>query len=134
MLGVEIWIGIHLHSSRVEHLRVIGPGRIAAPHAGSWQHLVDEISSQTDRGCSTGCLNGDRSTTGVHLVIHTKKQLTYQLRILWQAVDLKVGFRRLGFQKSFLGFFDTIQYGSVAVIVFIHTDAQINFFPDSGRF
>ena len=107
---------------------VVWPSRIGNPDGLRVQLTFGKLSRNTQCACAAKALRCFCATAGDDFVVFAEQQDLGLLVVVGNAVDGEVVFGGFAFQQAFFSLFDGFDNGCRAGCVFVHADAEVDFF------
>ena len=113
---------------------VVWPSRIGNPDGLRVQLTFDKLGRNTQCACTAKALRCFGATAGNDFVVFAKQQDLGLLVVIGNAVDGQVVFGCFAFQQAFFSLFDGFDNRRRAGCIFVHADAEIDFFGTGFSF
>ena len=126
--GIIVAIRFVLDTDRFGDGIVVWPSRIGNPDGLRIQLTFGKLGRNTQCACTAKALRCFGTTAGNDFVVFAKQQNLGLLVVVGNAVDGEVVFGGFAFQQAFFSLFDGFDNGCRAGCVFVHADAEVDFF------
>ena len=126
--GVVIAVIADVDADSFENGVVVGPCGRRNPYVLRAGVAFDEFRRHAQRACAAQALRGFGAAVGDDFVSRAKQQFLRGFVVGGDAVDAEIVFAVFTGQQTRFGGFDGAENGGLPVGIFVHADAEIDFF------